>query len=212
MDDATRVASMQLSRMRGMTAMYHRRFFADVNLTTVLILVLVVVGFWAVPEAFLLIPVVALLGAVATAFDASYLTFARWYAAFLEDDLNHRIGRRVLVGGDLESAYLYELGTRKVVTVPIRGRVTWFSAVTIIYTAIGAFAYVFGLVLGWETLSVAPSAIGIGYLVGLIGLTGFALAVGMWWFVGGVGERRLSAVLAQRYGQTMEPVTGGSPL
>jgi hypothetical protein len=62
---------MQLSRMRAMTAMYHRRFFLDVNPTTVLILVLFVVGWWGVEEAFLLVPVVALIGAVQTAFDSS---------------------------------------------------------------------------------------------------------------------------------------------
>jgi hypothetical protein len=43
MEDRVRIAGIQPSRMRGMTAMYHRRFFLDVNLTTVLILVLFVV-------------------------------------------------------------------------------------------------------------------------------------------------------------------------
>ncbi len=76
MDATTRIAAMQLSRMRGMTAMYHKRFFFDINFTTVLVIALLVIGWWQVPEAFLLVPVVALIGAVATAFDSSYLTFA----------------------------------------------------------------------------------------------------------------------------------------
>ena len=31
MDDATRLAAAQLSRMRGMTVEYHRRFFGDIR-------------------------------------------------------------------------------------------------------------------------------------------------------------------------------------
>lgn len=195
---------MQLSRMRGMTALYHKRFFFDVNLTTVLTVALFVVGWWGVPEAFLLVPVVALIGAVATAFDSSYLTFARWYATYLERYLNERVGERVHVAAELESAYLYELGTPKIVTIPIRGDFTWFSFVTIFYTLIGVFAFVFGLVLGWGILMDETSpAMAAGYLVGLGGLTVTALAFGLWWFVGGVGERRLRGVLEERFGESL---------
>ena len=158
---------MQLSRMRGMTAMYHRRFFLDVNITTVLILVLFVVGWWGVEQAFLLVPVVALIGAVQTAFDSSYLVFARWYASYLERYLNERVGERIHVAAELEDAYLFELGTPKIVTIPIGGGFTWFSYVTIFYTVIGAFAYLFGLVLGWDTLMAAPLPVILLYSLGL---------------------------------------------
>jgi hypothetical protein len=53
------------------TRYHHARFFSDVRSTTVTVLALFVLGFWKVPEAFLLIPPVALLGAAQTAFDAS---------------------------------------------------------------------------------------------------------------------------------------------
>ena len=89
------------------------------NLTTILLLTLFVIGWWQVEEAFVLIPVLALIGAVVTAFDSSYLIFARWYAAYLESYLNDRIDDRVLVGSDLESAYLFPLGTPKIVTIPV---------------------------------------------------------------------------------------------
>ena len=204
MDDRTRLAAMQLSRMRGMTALYHKRFFFDINFSSVAILALLVVGWWEVPEAFLLVPVVALVGAVATAFDSSYLTFARWYAAYLETYLNERLGERVHVGAELEATYLYELGTPKIVTIPLRGDYTWFSFVTIFYTLIGAFAYVFGFILGWDVLTEQASpAVAAVYLVGVIGLTVAALAFGVWWFVAGVGERRLAAVLEDRFGEPM---------
>ena len=205
MDDRTRIAAMQLSRMRGMTAMYHRRFFFDVNFTTLVVVALFVVGWWEVPEAFLLVPVVALMGAVATAFDSSYLTFARWYAMYLERYLNERLGERVHVAAEMEATYLYELGTPKIVTIPIRGEFTWFSFVTIFYTLIGALAYGFGLVLGWDILmDDASPALATSYLVGVIGLTLTALAFGVWWFVGGVGERRLQTVLEGRFGRAVE--------
>lgn len=191
---------MQLSRMRGMTAMYHRRFFLDVNLTTVLILVLFVIGWWGVEQAFLLVPVVALIGAVQTAFDSSYLVFARWYASYLERYLNQRVGERIHVAAELEDAYLFQLGTPKIVTIPLGGGFTWFSYVTIFYTVIGAFAYLFGLVLGWDTLMAAPLPVILLYSLGLYGMTIASLLVGIWWFVGGNGERRLQRVLEARFG------------
>lgn len=198
---------MQLSRMRSMTAMYHRRFFFDINFTTAVVVALFVIGWWQVPEAFLLVPVVALMGAVATAFDSSYLTFARWYAEYLERYLNKRLGERIHVGSELEATYLFELGTPKIVTIPLRGGFTWFSFVTAFYTLVGAFAYVFGFILGWATLADAPPAVRIVYLVGVIGLTLAALIVGVWWFVSGEGERRLAAVLENRFGQILDAPT-----
>ncbi|HEX6285870.1 MAG TPA: hypothetical protein VFZ80_00155 [Acidimicrobiia bacterium] len=59
-----------------MTRYYHDRFFADTRYTAFAVLTLSLIGFWGVAEAFLLIPVVALLGANQTAFDASYLFMA----------------------------------------------------------------------------------------------------------------------------------------
>jgi len=204
MDDRTQIAAMQLSRMRGMTAMYHRRFFLDVNITTVLILALFVVGWFGAEPAFLLVPVVALIGAVQTAFDSSYLSFARWYAAYLERYLNQRLGERIHVAAELENAYLFELGSRKIVTIPVAGGFTWFSFVTIFYTVIGAFAYVFGLVLGWNALTSAPVGVTALYLAGIFGVTLAAVLVGAWWFVSGEGERRLQSILETRFGDRLD--------
>ena len=194
MEDRLRIAAMQLSRMRGMTAMYHRRFFLDVNLTTVLVLVLLVAGWWGVEPAFLLVPVVALIGAVQTAFDSAYLIFARWYAAYLERYLNERLGERVHVAAEMEAAYLFPLGSPKIVTIPLGGGFTWFSFVTVFYTVLGGFAYLFGLILGWGTLVDAPVGVAVLYVAGLLGVTVAAFVVGLWWFVSGAGERRLQQV------------------
>ena len=94
MSDSIKIAQQQLGRMRGMTALYHRRFFTDVWLTLLLWLALVVAGDLGSELAFVMLPFVALFGAVITAFDASYLIFARHYAAALERYLNDGSVRR----------------------------------------------------------------------------------------------------------------------
>lgn len=200
MDDRMQMAGAQLARMRGMTAMYHRRFFLDVNITTVLVLALFVVGWFGAEPAFLVVPVVALTGAVQTAFDASYLIFARWYAMYLERYLNERLGERIHVAAELEAAYLFPLGSPKIVTIPVGGGFTWFSFATIFYTVLGAFAYLFGLILGWGTLVGGPVGVAVLYAVGLFGITLAAFVVGVWWFATGAGERRLRHVLDTRLG------------
>ena len=74
---------------------------------------------------------------------------------------------------------------------------------TIFYTVVGALAYLFGLALGWDTLTSAPVPIAILYFAGLFGLTIASLLVGIWWFVGGEGERRLQRVLERRFGEPL---------
>lgn len=176
----------QLVRMRSMDATYHRRFFGDVRYVTVLVLGLFVVA-WTIDQAFLLlIPFVALIGACQTAFDASYLIFARRYAAALERRINSLAGSELLVGHRLEDAYLFHLGRDR------GAGFTWFGFMTTFYTLLGVGAYAVGLIGGLEHLdqSVVPL-----YLVGLLGLTAFALVVGIWWFVSGKGDDRLAAIL-----------------
>jgi hypothetical protein len=204
MDDRSRMAAAQLSRMRGMTAMYHRRFFLDVNVTTVVIIGLLVVGWFGADPAFLVVPVVALMGAVQTAFDASYLIFARWYATYLERYLNERAGERIHVAAEMEAVYLFPLGTPKIVTIPVGGGFTWFSFVTVFYTIIGVLAYLFGLILGWSTLEDAPVGVAVLYGAGLFGITVATFVTGVWWFVTGEGERRLQRVLDGQFGGIVE--------
>jgi hypothetical protein len=200
MEDAARLAATQLARMRGMTRYYHQRFFADIRFSTIAVLVLLVLGWWEVPEAFLLVPVAALLGAASTAFDASYLIFARQYAARLEGLLNEAAGREVLVASELETAYLFPLDERKIVVAGLGRSFTWFGFMTLFFTALGAASFGFGLALGWSSLRGHGDAWTIAYLAVLGGLTLAALLVGIWWFPGGEGERRLREVLDRSFG------------
>lgn len=178
-----------------MTRYYHVRFFSDVRFSVAAATALLVVGWWGVEEAFLLVPVVALLGATLTAFDASYLIFARQYAARLEGVLNAAAGRRILVAAELESAYLFPLDTAKVVTAAFGRHFTWFGFMTLFLTGLGAAVFCFGLALALPVLAAHDGAWRAAYMATLGAATASALAVGTWWFVGGAGERRLRVVL-----------------
>lgn len=195
MDSTLKIAADQLGRMRGMTRYYHERFFADIRLQVVATLVLFVIGFWEVEGAFLLVPVVALYGAVQTAFDASYLIFARQYAARLEDFINDRVDTPMLVAAELERQYLFPLDDRKIVTAAFGQSFSYFGFVTLFFTALGIASYLFGLVLALPFLDAAGDGWTVAYLGTLFGLTVASLLVGWWWFVGGEGERRLRSIL-----------------
>lgn len=195
MEATLEVAHAQLTRMRGMNAAYHNRFFSDVRSTTLIVLALFVAGAAIDRRMYLAVPVVALLGACQTAFDASYLIFSRQYAARLERFLNDRLGQDVLVAHRMEDEYLFPLDTPKVVTLSIE-RFSWFGFMTALYTIIGVGAYTVGLI---ASLGVIGDEIGLRlggiYLITLAVVTIAALGVGFWWFPGGEGERRLRAVL-----------------
>ena len=199
MDDATRIAAQQLSRMRGMTRYYHERFFSDIRFSMIAGLSLLLIGWWDVPEAFLLLPFVALIGAVQTSFDASYLIFARHYATRLEATVNRDLGRDLLVAARLESAYLFPLDKRKIVTARVGEDFTWFGFVTLFYTAIGASAFGFGVALALPVLRDHARLWGVAYTMGLVLAALAALIIGWWWFVGGEGERRLETVLDEHF-------------
>ena len=195
MDDATRIAAAQLARMRGMTRYYHQRFFSDIRYTTTAALALLVAGWWGIGEAFLLVPVVALLGATLTAFDASYLVFARQYAARLEARINRDLGSDVLVAARLEDAYLFPLDRPKVVTAAFGGGFSWFGFMTLFFTGVGAALFGFGLALGLPVLQDHGDAWTIAYSATLGTALVAAVTVGVWWFPLGTGEQRLREVL-----------------
>ena len=198
--DADRLAADQLSRMRGMTAMYHRQFFADIRFTLAALVAVFAAGAFGAEELYLAAPPIALLGAAQTAFDASYLIFARQYAARLERRLNDDAGERVLVAAELESSYLFPLDTPKVVTI---GRpFSWFGFMTVLYTVLGAGAFVAGVAAAaansFDLIGLVWTA---AYLTFLGALTVGTLAVGWWWFPGGEGERRLRVILDDAFGR-----------
>jgi hypothetical protein len=195
------VASAQLARMRGMNAAYHRQFFTDIRFTTLVTLGLFVAAFAVDDRLVLALPVVALVGACQTAFDASYLIFSRHYASSLERFINSHLEREVLVAHRLEDSYLFGLDRTKLVTLSVSpGAFTWFGFMTGLYTAVGVGVYVIGIVLSLDVIGTSVSVrAGAAYLISLAIVTVTAAVVGVWWFVGGEGERRLRHVLDESF-------------
>ena len=189
------ILNSQLARMRGMTKFYHEQFFADIRSVTVFSVGLFLLGWWEIPEAFLLVPVVSLLGANQTALDASYLMMARHYSARIENQLNESGGKKLLLGSILEDKFLFPLDRRKLVTVRIGGDFTWFGWMTILFTVMGSLAFVVGLAAGWSTLIEAGRGWTTLYLTGVLSLLAGSIVIGTWWFFLGAGERRLNAAL-----------------
>lgn len=179
-----------------MNALYHRRFFSDVTFTTVAVLAMLVAGAAIDRWLFLTIPFLALMGATSTAFDASYLIFSRQYATRLEQHINEALDQPVLIAHELEDAYLFPLDQPKIVTLAFGDGFTWFGFMTIFYTAAGIVAFAVGLGLSLDVLANSGRADwGFAYLATLATMTLSALIVGGWWFVTGVGEKRLNLIL-----------------
>lgn len=199
MTSSFRLAAAQLRRMRAMNGKYHARFFSDIRFTMVSVLALFALGAAVDARLAAFVPLVALVGAAQTAFDASYLIFSRHYAARLERWLNEHSDETVMVAADLEDAYLFPLDTTKVVTLAFGGGFTWFGFMTAFYTTIGVVMYLIGLGIGATTLASQSGPLAALYVLSMVGLTLLTLGAGWWWFVAGTGERRLRTVLDQHF-------------
>lgn len=183
-----------------MNAMYHRRFFIDIQFTTAAVLAMLVAGAAIDRWLFLTIPFIALMGATSTAFDASYLIFSRQYATRLEQFINSSVERPVLIAHELENTYLFPLDETKIVTLAFRRGFTWFGFMTFFYTVAGVAVYLVGIGLSLDVLSDAGRADwGFVYLASLAVMTIASLAAGGWWFVVGTGEARLREVLDRHF-------------
>jgi len=69
-----------------------------------------------------------------------------------------------------------------------------------LYTAVGLGVYVVGIVLSLDVIGASVSVrAGAAYLIALALVTVTAAVVGVWWFVGGEGERRLRHVLDESF-------------
>jgi hypothetical protein len=193
------LAAAQLGRMRGMNAKYHSRFFTDIRYSVTAGLALFVAAAALDGRLLALIPLVALIGAAQTAFDASYLIFSRQYATRLERWLNQERGTAVLVANRLEDAYLFPLDKPKVVTLAWGAGFTWFGFMTAFYTVIGASVYTVGLIGGAREIAASSRLMAVVYLLTMGAITLTTFGVGWWWFLGGVGERRLRQILDEAF-------------
>ena len=174
----------QLKRMRAMNKFYHHQFLVDVRLFFGLSMILLFLNFNQVKVSYLL-PFIALFGSVILAFHAYYLIFSRHYSEFLEKKINILTKRQVFITHELENRYFFPINDKKIVVAKLGKDFSWFSFVTLFITLYGLFLYIYGMINIYNELNDTFTFYGILFL------TAVTFAIGYWWFVNNIGEKRL---------------------
>ena len=128
--DELKILNTQLNRIRGMNKYYHQQFLLDVR-----ILFFFTKIFWYLStensNAYYLLPIISLFGAVLLAFHAHYLIFSRNYSQFLEEKINKYSGKEILITHKLENSYLFPIQDKKLVVAKLGKNFTWFGFFTL---------------------------------------------------------------------------------
>jgi hypothetical protein len=141
-----RLLEAQLERMRGMLFGYSSLFFATIRSWTFLSIGLLVLGWSGVlPAAVVPVPFVVPFAFLETGYLFWYTVFARRHAERLEQAINERLGRDVLVAHRLEAAYFYPADAPKIAAFSFGNPLGFTSAMTIGYAAGAALLWLAGL-------------------------------------------------------------------
>ena len=185
--DELKILNTQLNRIRGMNKYYHQQFLLDVR-----ILFFFTVIFWYLStensNAYYLLPIISLFGAVLLAFHAHYLIFSRNYSQFIEEKINKYSGKEILITHKLENSYLFPIQDKKLVVAKLGKNFTWFGFFTLFITIFGIFSYILAI----NKLLVMVN--NQYYLIFLGVVTSVTLLFGIWWFLLGKGEKILDKV------------------
>ena len=92
-----------------------------------------------------------------------------------------------MIAHELENTYFFPIQSKKIVVAGLGKSFSWFGFVTLFITTYGVGLYIYGLL----NINLSDS---FNYLLVLIGATVITLSIGVWWFVLGEGEKRLSEV------------------
>ena len=182
--DKLKVLSEQLSRMRQMNRYYHQQFLTDVRLLLFITVLLLIFNNSLTP---FLLPFIALFGSVLLSFHAHYLLFSRNFSEYLEKKINTLTDDDLLIAHELENSYFFPIQDKKIVVAGIGKSFSWFGFVTLFITAYGIGIYMYGIL----NINFSDSFF---YTVVLISITSVTLLTGIWWFVFGVGEKRLKEI------------------
>jgi hypothetical protein len=191
----------QLGRMRGMLYKYTHEFFATIHLWGIVAIGLLVVGSvdgWG--AAVLVVPFLVPFAFLETAYLFFYTVFARRHAERLEQALDERLGRDVLVAHRLEAAYFYPPDRPKITFISFGNPLGFSSVMTVGYSGAAGLLWVAGV------------ALSAGFVAGAQpgGLTGLVVPAQVAWTVAVAGwlvwysltrrdEDRLLRLLATSY-------------
>ena len=174
----------QLKRMRSMNKFYHHQFLIDVRIFFTLGLIAFIFALFNTKIVYVL-PFLSLFGSVMLAFHAYYLIFSRHYSEFLEKKINILTKRQVFITHELENRYFFPINDKKIVVAKLGKDFSWFSFVTLFITLYGLFLYIYGMINIYNELNDTFTFYGILFL------TAVTFAIGYWWFVNNIGEKRL---------------------
>ena len=201
-----RLLEAQLERMRGMLFGYSSLFFATIRTWTIACLGLLVLGWSGVlPAAVVPVPFLVPFAFLETGYLFWYTVFARRHAERLEQAINERLGRDVLVAHRLEAAYFYPPDAPKIAGMSLGNPFGFMSAATLGYTVGGGLLWMAGL----ASAAAYVRSIGGGFLEGgLLGLvipaavawTAAIAAYLVWSSLRRADEDRLLAALDAAYG------------
>jgi hypothetical protein len=191
---------------------YSSLFFATIRNWTFLAIGLLVLGWSGVlPAAVAPVPFIVPFAFLETGYLFWYTVFARRHAERLEQAINERLGRDVLVAHRLEAAYFYPPDAPKIAALSLGNPLGFMGGMTIGYTAGAALVWVAGLASTAAYLArVEPSA-GLASLVvpGAIAWTLVIATYLAWALLRRPDEERFLAVLRASY--RLPPTAAESP-
>ena len=167
-----------------MNKFYHHQFLIDVRIFFTLGLIALIFALFNAKIVYVL-PFLSLFGSVMLAFHAYYLIFSRHYSEYLEKKINILTKRQVFITHELENRYFFPINDKKIVVAKLGKDFSWFSFVTLFITLYGLFLYIYGMINIYNELNDTFTFYGILFL------TAVTFAIGYWWFVNNIGEKRL---------------------
>lgn len=200
-----RILEAQLERMRGMLFGYSSLFFGTIRNWTFLAIGLLVLGWSGVlPAAVVPVPFIVPFAFLETGYLFWYTVFARRHAERLEQAINERLGREVLVAHRLEAAYFYPPDAPKIAALSLGNPLGFMGGMTIGYTAGAGLLWLAGLSSTNAYLESRGANPFDGSLVGLVvplavAWTAVIAAYLAWAFLRRRDEERFLAVLRSAY-------------
>ena len=200
-----RLLEAQLERMRGMLFGYSSLFFATIRNWAFLSIGLLVLGWSGVlPAAVVPVPFIVPFAFLETGYLFWYTVFARRHAERLEQAINERLGRDVLVAHRLEAAYFYPPDAPKIAALSFGNPLGFMGGITIGYTAGAALLWLAGIVSTNAWLEGQGVGFFDGSLAGLVVPLAVAWTLVLaaylaWTFLRRPDEERFLAVLRESY-------------